>query len=292
MNFTIDLEYTLRCPQTGKPFTEESFVRKSRRFTFDVSEMGVALVDLWNFGFEDGPVGETLGPELSLERGVSHAQRKRRIIENVIVPTVNELRKRGVQIFHCNHANVLERYPQWSTSTTEAERESLKPKNVPPPNPDGSTSDEKDVHPPREWVKAWRERHRDLVFNTEWEMKQGKEIVGRFGMPAIVKPHDGDLLVSSGEQFHRLLTERRIRVLFYMGFETDECVVTGKPYSIYRMFMYGYLCVIVRDGTTTYETAETLNGLWKTKVAIDSIEARWGYSITSKALLKAIRSAR
>ena len=53
MRFTIDLDYTPRSPQPGSPFTEARFVRKSRPFTFDVQDVGVALVDLWNFGWED-----------------------------------------------------------------------------------------------------------------------------------------------------------------------------------------------------------------------------------------------
>jgi len=48
-------------------------------------------------------------------------------------------------------------------------------------------------------------------------------------------------------------------------------------------------CVVVRDGTTTIETAETLDGLWRTKAAIIDIEQQYGYSVTSGALVKAVR---
>ena len=50
MQFTIDLEYTPASPQSGKPFTEASFTRTKSRWTFSVEEIGIALVDLWNFG--------------------------------------------------------------------------------------------------------------------------------------------------------------------------------------------------------------------------------------------------
>ncbi|MBI3971438.1 MAG: hypothetical protein HY332_09125 [Chloroflexi bacterium] len=76
-------------------------------------------------------------------------------------------------------------------------------------------------------------------------------------------------------------------MLLFMGFETDECL-QFKPYGIANMQSLGYLCVVVRDCTTTYENAETLDGLWKTRVAIESIEARWGYSIDSDALLRTL----
>lgn len=302
--FTIPLQYTPRSPQPGAPFTEASFVRKSTPFTFQIAEVGIALVDLWNFGWDDGPVGKTLGSQLILERGVSHARRKRRIVEQVIAPSVEELRKSGVQIFHCTHSQILSRYPQWQNSTTEAERKALQARmerdkaaaaarDMKPQTQ--AQTEEKEKWPPASWTQSWREQHRDKVYNVEWQAKQNKELGGwnpTYDLPAPVRPRAEDLLVfESREQFHRLLSQRKIRVLFYMGFETDECL-QFKPYGIANMQDLGYLCSVVRDATTTYETAETLSGKWKTKVTIDSIEARWGYSVTSAALRKSISAAK
>lgn len=297
MALTIPFDYTPRCPQPGSLFTEQSFVRKSVPFTFDISEVGIALVDLWNFGWEGGPVSAALGPELSLERGVSHAQRKRQITEKVIQPTVEELRNLGVQVFHCTAWQILSRYPQWTASTTEAERELLKPKpqsgNAAPVNQ--GKDDIKEMWPPADWVQSWKEKHTDLVFGNEWIAQRGRDLYGpnlKFDIAAPVRPHDGDLLVyHSREQFHRLLTEKKIRVLIYMGFESDDCV-QFQPYGIANMQDIGYLCAVVRDATTTYETAETLAGQWKTKVSIDAIEERWGYSVTSEVLRQSIRAAK
>ena len=57
------------------------------------------------------------------------------------------------------------------------------------------------------------------------------------------------------------------------------------------MHSYGYMTNIVRDCTTTYESAETVEGLWRTKVAIEQIEKRWGYSINAYDLLREIKSS-
>ena len=76
MQFTINLDYTPQCPQPNKPFTETSFTRQAVPHIFSISEIGIALVDLWNIGWDDGPVSEKLGAELSLERGTSHAARQ------------------------------------------------------------------------------------------------------------------------------------------------------------------------------------------------------------------------
>jgi len=51
------------------------------------------------------------------------------------------------------------------------------------------------------------------------------------------------------------------------------------------------LCAVVRDRMTTYEAAETLDGQWRTRVALLNIEARYGYSVTSAALTEAVMSA-
>ena len=60
MNFTVDLEYTPYSPQDGLPFTEKTFCRCSVPFTFDVKEVGIVLVDFWNFGWDDGSFDEEL----------------------------------------------------------------------------------------------------------------------------------------------------------------------------------------------------------------------------------------
>ena len=304
MPFTVGLEYTLLCPQEGLPSTESSFVRRSVPFKFEVGDIGLALVDVWNFGFEGGPVGETLGSDLSFERGRSHALRKRRIVEEVIAPTVDRLRAQGVQVFHCSHARFLDQFPQWTASTTETEREAAKPKPVPEqkaPNMVeqgaetlGDTAAQ-EPWPPREWVSGWREQHLELVWRQKsWGMVQGREVYPQIALAPPVQPKAGDLLVSSQEQFHRLLTERRIRALFYMGFETDQCLM----YSGYGLANMqndycgcNYLCTVVRDGTTTYEVAETLEGQWRTRAAVIDIESRFGYSVTSSALMEAVASA-
>jgi nicotinamidase-related amidase len=282
----IRLEYTPRCPHNGVPFTEERLERTGVDFETDTAEIALALVDLWDIGWPGGPVGETLGEELSTERGVSHARRKREIIETVIAPTVDRCRDVGVQVFHCTHRQFLEPYPQWIASTTEAERhppdeEASAPSDEPRPG-DG------DMWPPKEWVATWREQHRHAVWRMrDWGQTQSHEVYPGIGIPAPVHPRGADLLAFDAAQFHRLLSERRIRVLFYMGFESTECLQFSAC-GMAQMQPRGYMCVAVRDATTTYEVAETHAGLWRSRCAIVDIEARWGYSVASSALRKAI----
>jgi nicotinamidase-related amidase len=280
MEVAIDLDFTPRSPRPGVPYTESNFKRSSSPFTFRSEEIGIALVDLWNFGWEDGPIIDSLGFELSTERGISHANRKKEIILNKITPAVRLLRQHGIQIFHCNHPQFLNHYPQWLTSTKEEERDNLANlQNL----CEESMEEKSNAFPEFEWRETWRSRHMESVFNDSWMNVQGK-IYDQIKIPNEVEPKDGDLLIYSKEQFHRLLRSRGIRVLFYMGFETDECIINS-TYGIRNMNSYGYMTNIVRDCTTTYESAETLKGLWRTKVAIEQIEKLWGYSITSTNLV-------
>ncbi|PYI53401.1 isochorismatase family protein [Paenibacillus flagellatus] len=279
MDVTMDLEFTPRSPRPGVPYSEASFVRSSSRFTFRCEEIGIALVDLWNFGWEDGPVVDSLGWELSTERGISHALRKKEIIQNKITPVVRSLRQQGIQIFHCNHPMFLNQYPQWYVSTTEEERARL---NALQDSRVAGMEENSASFPEFEWREDWKAKHRDDVFNVRWMNEQGR-VYDQIKIPIEVEPQDGDLLIYSKEQFERLLRSRGIRVLFYMGFETDECVINSS-YGIRNMHSHGYMTNIVRDCTTTYESAETVKGLWRTKVAIEQIEKLWGYSILSDDL--------
>ncbi len=64
-------------------------------------------------------------------------------------------------------------------------------------------------------------------------MKQREELYPQLAIPAPVRPKGNDLLVCERDQFHRLLTERGSRVLFYMGSRPIAawCVTrsTGSP---------------------------------------------------------------
>lgn len=68
---------------------------------------------------------------------------------------------------------------------------------------------------------------------------QGK-VYDQIKIPIEVEPKEGDLLIYSKEQFDRLLRSKGIRVLFYMGFETDECIINS-TYGIRNMHSFGYM---------------------------------------------------
>ena len=143
--------------------------------------------------------------------------------------------------------------------------------------------------PPTEWAEAWARQHRSDIVDQSWLEGQNLELYDQIKIAEPIRPVPGDLLVYSDSQFHRLLAARSIRVLFFMGFETNVCL-QRKTYGMAQMSSYGYSCNVVRDCTTTYESAETLRGLWRTKVAVEATEDAWGYSVTSTDLVSSVKN--
>lgn len=60
MEIILNLDYTPRSPRKGFRYTEASFSRSSSTYTLQANEIGIALVDLWNFGWDNGPVTNNL----------------------------------------------------------------------------------------------------------------------------------------------------------------------------------------------------------------------------------------
>jgi len=280
--FEIDLAFTPRCPTDPEPFTEASFTRRSIPKCLHTDEVALVLVDLWNYDWDAGPRMPGTGHP-SYERGRSHAERKRRIVSEVIVPLVAAARRAGIRVVHANLRFILERYPEWLACTTPEERAP----EGPPRAQSGATAADPRAWPPTEWVEAWRSEHRRQIWGMGTSWDAGARVANLSSdIPPPVQPQPGDLLACWREQMDRLLSRDGIRVLFYAGFEATECL-QFKPYGMANMQDLGYLCCAIREATTTYEVAETLDGFWRTRCALVEIEARWGYTVAATDLLQA-----
>ena len=85
-----------------------------------------------------------------------------------------------------------------------------------------------------------------------------------------------------------LLTERRIALLFYVGFATNICVL-HRDYGVLAMGARGYLPILLRDCTVGIETRDTLDGHLTTGMAIQDVERRY-YTAESSDLIEACRA--
>ena len=243
--------------------------------TFAPDEVAFVMVDLWNTGFGPEPLSH-LGWEAEFNAGKSFCDRAGSIEIERILPMLNACRERGIAVVHAPTRDIAVKHRQWEELATKEEK-----------NPPGTSTGARDW-PPQDWVSAWREEHTNLFRTEEWITNYYEHVRPNQDIPAPLQPVDGDLVISSGDMLHHLLTERHIRVLFYCGFATNMCLI-DKPGAIRDMTGRGYLPILIRDATTGTENAETLDGLWITRAFVDQIEMMWGYSITTQEFLEAVQ---
>ncbi len=96
-------------------------------------------------------------------------------------------------------------------------------------------------------------------------------------------------MVHTGEQLHRLLSERRVLHLFYAGFAANWCLLY-RDYGVLAMHGRGYEVILVRDATAGVEFHDTVNQLSATGMAIREMEAKWAWSTTAEALIQALNA--
>jgi len=104
-----------------------------------------------------------------------------------------------------------------------------------------------------------------------------------------IEPVEGDFVVASGEQLHRLLRHQQILHLLYAGFATNMCILY-RDYGTRAMAARGYNVVLLRDCTLGIEGAETDAQSRLTEAAIRMIEQQTGFSTTSEAVLEACQA--
>jgi nicotinamidase-related amidase len=203
----------------------------------------------------------------------SHLERCEQVIDQRVVPVLAEARRTGIPVIH-GPGIVSKKYPQWKLYAEEAEMEAPEKK--------------KEDWPPEEF----RKREGPYApFARPFLRSEDKERAEEFfkirRMPEAVGPEPEDFVIASGAQLHRLLKDKGILHLFYMGFATNECVL-NKNYGVKAMQGRGYNIILIRDCTTGIETSETIDSLSATAVAVQYIEMK-NASTTSKEFLEACR---
>ena len=137
--------------------------------------------------------------------------------------------------------------------------------------------------PPREF----RSRTGDYAAFARPEEPREPEIVemrSRRRMHPLVRVEDGEAVIYNGEELHRYCKREGILFLFFLGFNTNACILL-RDYGTVEMSKRGYEVIILRDCGTGMESFETQDGLWQTRGAILFLEMFGKYSITSTEMI-------
>ena len=215
-----------------------------------IEQCGLVLVDVWD--------GHYLKDTDS---------RSEQIIQGNIRPLLSACRKSGLQLIHAPSPDQAKSHPAWV-------------------GPIQDTS-----HPPcekRDWPPtAFRRKSEEYShFAKPMELRQPEIDLLRADrqIHPDAQPEGSDVVIATGDELHRYCHERQILFLFYLGFNTNACILL-RDYGTVEMSKRGYEIIIVRDCTTGMESFETHDALGQTRGSILFLEMFGKYSITSPELI-------
>jgi len=189
------------------------------------------------------------------------------IIKEKIVPLVKSCRKAGLQIIHAPSPGIAKQHIAWVNLIS-------------------SENSKSDDWPPAEF------RSKTGIYNAyarpfEPREEERAQHVAGLKMHPDVQPQDSDVVIATGEELHQYCRKKGILFLFYLGFNTNACILL-RDYGTIRMSERGYEVIIIRDCGTGMESFETHNELWQTRGAILFLEMFGKYSISSEELISAL----
>jgi nicotinamidase-related amidase len=215
-----------------------------------------ALVSLhsWDIGCPGGP---RVMNDFWVGMGFPQtAQEAYRIMEEAIRPTLDAARAAGVPVCHVQAELIAQRYPEWHSLHLDN-----------PPGPAGQA--------PPPVLPGHRERIVARSHGQDYDSKSG---YAKMGFPEIVKPLPHEPVVHQSGQFDRILRERKIAHLIYVGFATDMCILNA-PGGIAPMAGMGYDTILVRDATVGVEFPDWWEERISTRYAIRFFETHFGDTI-------------
>ena len=240
----------------GTPCREESFIRREIEVKLPLAQTALILIDMWDRHFIE-----------------SWLERVHETNIEMIIPVMEEVRRIGMHIIHAPCPEVAARFPQTVT-------------NPPARNPELSGPD----WPPAEF-RARKGRYAEFTgprsqppgIGSRWDaIKDG------LTMTSDIEVRDEDTIVSTGEQLHHVLAERKILFTIFAGYASNWCLM-GRNYGIRAMSRYGYFILLLRDCTLGVEFPDTLEENFVTEMTIREVEQQQGFSVGNPEFLAACR---
>ena len=212
-------------------------------------QAALVLVDVWDRHY----LGDT-------------AARAEGIIQERILPLLGACRRVGLRVIHAPSPPQARENPAWTRLVPESEADP--PADAwPPPDLRTRKGEFERYALPAEPRDAERE-----------DLRSGKR------MHPDVQAAGDEVVVATGEELHRYCKREGILFLFFLGFNTNACILL-RDYGTLEMSKRGYEVLIVRDCTTGMESAQTHQELGQTRGAVLFLEMFGRYSVTSGELI-------
>lgn len=203
----------------------------------------------------------------------THLENSGAIIEAVIRPLLDACRESEVAVVHAPSPAQAKLYPEWVRYAGDEELgHQTRPRSDDPAWPPAAF---------RQRTGEWEPLARPSYLRDVTASLAERRIVES------IEPAGDDYVIATGDQLHRLLRDKGILHLLYVGFATNMCILF-RDYGIERMHQRGYNCILLRDGTIGIEAAHTYDGKRLTEAAIVTVEMLFGVSSTAAEFLAAL----
>ena len=191
--------------------------------------------------------------------------RSEEIVRNKIISLLNACRKAKMPIIHAPAPRLAEAHPSWVNLIEKGNSES------------------KEDWPPA----AFRSKtgiYKNYARPIEPREEELNEIRARLAMHPLVQVEGKEAVISTGEELNRWCKQQGILFLFYLGFNTNACILM-RDYGTLAMGRRGYEIILLRDCTTGMESFETHKTLGQTRGAVLFLEMFGHYSLISEELI-------
>jgi len=191
------------------------------------------------------------------------------VVQEKILPLLPFCRKAGLQLIHAPSPgrDMAMNHPKWVNLVSKEENASGRDMEWPPSEFRSKSGDF------AQYARPFEPRS-----------KEREDRVSELAMHPQVQPEGDEVVIAYGEELHRYCKQQGILFLFYLGFNTNACIL-HRDYGTLEMARYGYEIIMLRDCTTGMESFETHDELWQTRGAITILEMFGKYSITSDELI-------
>ena len=239
---------------------EKDFELRTLRLTYPIDQIALIMVDVWSDHYVK-----------------THLDRGRDITLNSINPVADAFRSVGATVVHAPSPDCAKRYDGWTQFAGDEEVH-------------GRSPAPKDDWPPEDF-RAKKGEYEKWARPKDPPDQKFDDIIKNRSIIPEAAPKEGDHVVVTGAQLHRLLKHKQILHLFYAGFAANMCV-PFRDYGMRAMKNRGYDIALIRDCTTAIEVDTTHDDEILTLAAVTNTEMTVGYSTSSADLIAACKRSR
>jgi len=239
-----------------------------------VGRVGLVLVHCWNLGEADGPY--PIGPDAHCPgEPADWVPTAHEIVRDRIAPVLAAAREAEMPVFHVAQNTYAPRYESYEQIAADPD---LKGPAAAPVKGCVRPMSVKEI-----WAKEYGGEFPGPVWVTHKEL---------FDIAEALRPIDDEPVLIDGYQLNGLCRRRDIDTLIYAGFMADLCLVNIAGGIREMANKFQYRCIALRDCTTAYEYADTVDEQIMNRAVMRHIETDLGYTADGADLIEALGAAR